>query len=72
MDTGRVTPDHCTCRARQFDNASVSQIEQMQQAHKLNLQIPEFQQRNIVERQRSEQVGMHTERSMVNNPNQEN
>jgi len=24
------------------------------------------------QRQRSEQVGMHTEKSMVNNPNQEN
>ena len=44
----------------------------MQQAHELNPQIPEFQPRHIDERQRSEQVGMHTERAMVNNPNQEN
>jgi hypothetical protein len=27
MDTGRVTPDHYTGRARQFDNAAASQIE---------------------------------------------
>jgi hypothetical protein len=44
----------------------------MQQAHELNPQIPEFQPRNIDERQRYGQVGVHTQRSMVNNPNQEN
>jgi len=44
----------------------------MQQAHKFNPQIPEFQPRNTDEKQRSEQVSMHTERSMVNSPNQEN
>lgn len=44
----------------------------MQQAHELNPQTPEFQPRNRDELQRSEQVSMHTERRMVNNPNQEN
>jgi len=44
----------------------------MRQAHKLNHQIPEFWLRNTDERQRSEQVGMYTEGTMVNNPNQEN
>jgi len=44
----------------------------MRQARKLNSRIPEFQPRHIDERQRSEQVSMHTERPTVNNPNQEN
>jgi len=44
----------------------------MQQAHKLNPQIPEFQPRNTDERQKSEQISMHTERAMVNTLNQEN
>ena len=44
----------------------------MRQARKLNSRIPEFQPRHIDERQRSEQVSMHTERSTVNNPNREN
>jgi hypothetical protein len=34
--------------------------------------MPEFQPRNINERQRSEEVGMHTGRSVEINPNQEN
>jgi hypothetical protein len=38
----------------------------------LDPQIPEFQPRNTDGRQRPEQVGMHTERTMVNNPSQEN
>ena len=40
----------------------------MQQGHELNSQTPEFQPRNRDELQ----VSMHTERRMVNNPNQEN
>jgi len=44
----------------------------MQKVHELNPQIPEFQPRNTDGGQMSEQVGMHTERSVVNNPNQEN
>ena len=42
------------------------------QAHGLNPKIPEFRPRNMDERQRSEQVNTHTERSKVNNSNQEN
>jgi len=43
----------------------------MQQRHELNPRTPEFQPQNRDELQRSEQVSMHTERRMVNNPNQE-
>ena len=43
----------------------------VRQAHELSPQIPECPLRNTGERQRSEQVGMHTERSVVDNPNQE-
>jgi hypothetical protein len=47
-------------------NASVRQLNyqadrrNMQQVHELNPQMPEFQPRNMDERQRSEQVSMHT------------
>jgi hypothetical protein len=44
----------------------------VQQAHELNPQVPEFQSRNMEERQRSEEAGVHTARSMANHLNQEN
>jgi hypothetical protein len=42
------------------------------QIHELNPQIPEFQPRNMDERQGFEQNTMHAERSTVKGPNQEN
>jgi hypothetical protein len=55
-----------------FDRYGNTNRINKQQAHELNHQIPEFRLRNIDKRQRFEQVGMHTEGTMVNNPNQEN
>jgi len=66
------TPDPRTGRTRQFDDATIRHRRNMQQAYELNPQIPQFQTRNMGERQRPEQAGIHTGSSMVNNPNPEN
>ena len=42
------------------------------QPHDLNPHLPEFEPRNAYERQRAEQVAMHTGRPGTNHPNQEN